>query len=297
MMWNVWDLHQVRAGGQVAGVGLSNVSAAGYSRQPDSPNALRLSTQHGHYGRKNDFSQSLRGQIMQDQHPHGRHNHEQDANNNSSSSNSSYRTKAAEAVLTDEYGNAFSGAHVLARLVEAGKMLGPKSWVGLTRAFQQASLGSSSGLTRNEFAAVLEAFGLGVSPKELQLIFQSFDADNDGHISYNEFMHELRGSLTGQRHSVVDRAWERIDQYNRGRVPLADLCRAFNPLADARVKNGDISPSKAVQEFMTTFDFGDSDEWVLKNDFVEYYTSISPTIDDNGVFTLMVWNTWLGARR
>ena len=59
MMWNVWDLHQVRAGGQVAGVGLSNVSAAGYSRQPDSPNALRLSTQHGHYGRKNDFSQSM----------------------------------------------------------------------------------------------------------------------------------------------------------------------------------------------------------------------------------------------
>ena len=178
-MWNVWDLHQVRAGGQVAGVGLSNLSAAGYSRQPDSPNALRLSTQHGHYGRKNDFSQSLRGQMMQDQQqPHERHNHEQDAN----SSSSSYRTKAAEAVLTDEYGNAFSGAHVLARLVEAGKMLGPKSWVGLTRAFQQASSGSSSGLTRNKFAAVLEAFGLGVSPKELQLIFQSFDADNDGHI-------------------------------------------------------------------------------------------------------------------
>ena len=175
-------------------------------------------------------------------------------------------------------------------------MLGPKSWVGLTRAFQQASAGGG-GLTRNEFAAVLEAFGLGVSPKELQLIFQSFDADSDGHISYGEFMHELRGSLTGQRHSVVSRAWEKIDQYNRGRVSLADLCRAFNPLAEARVKNGDITPSQAVQEFMATFDFGDSEEWVLKNDFMEYYTSISPTIDDNGVFTLMVWNTWLGARR
>ena len=25
MMWNVWDLHQVRAGGQVAGVGLGKV--------------------------------------------------------------------------------------------------------------------------------------------------------------------------------------------------------------------------------------------------------------------------------
>ncbi len=60
--------------------------------------------------------------------------------------------------------------------------------MGLTRAFQQASTDTHNGqgeggLSPQEFATVLEAFGLGVSSKELTLIFQSFDADGDGLIS------------------------------------------------------------------------------------------------------------------
>ena len=43
-------------------------------------------------------------------------------------------------------------------------------------------------------------------------------------------MKELRGELTGQRLSVVQRAWENIDTFTRGKVQLEDLCRTFNPL-------------------------------------------------------------------
>jgi Ca2+-binding EF-hand superfamily protein len=300
MMWNVWDLHEVRAGGQVAGVGLS---AAGFSRAPDSPNAVNLSSTHGHYGRNNQFSGSLRGQIMMDQHPMRQMKlvHEQRGSAGGGGGQSSYRQTAARTILHDEYGNVYSGQHVLARLNEAGKMLGPKSWIGLTRAFQQASVGSgggggdSGGLSPPEFSAVLEAFGLGVSEKELKLIFDDFDADGDGNISYNEFMHVLRGELTGTRAAVVKRAWEKIDQSRQTRVVLADLTKAFNPLADARVKNGDMTPAQAVQEFMTTFDFNDSDGWITSQDFFEYYTSVSATVDDDNVFSLMVWNSWLSS--
>ena len=174
-------------------------------------------------------------------------------------------------------------------------------------------------------------------------------------------MKELRGELTGQRLSVVQRAWENIDTFTRGKVQLEDLCRTFNPLgkgidflvlfflcvlipvvltyfvcflfqkrfrvlfvffqpilyhvrmhmpgpADHRVKNGDLSPSQAVQDFMSTFDFGEQQYcatigrpveggFVSQRDFMEYYTSVSPTIEDDNVFTLMVWNSWLSSRR
>jgi hypothetical protein len=170
-------------------------------------------------------------------------------------------------------------------------------------------------------------------------------------------MKELRGELTGQRLSVVQRAWEKIDTFTRGKVQLEDLCRTFNPLgkgidflvlfflcvlipvvltyfvcflfqktiscfiffvydvrmhmpgpADHRVKNGDLSPSQAVQDFMSTFEFGEQQYcatigrpveggFVSQRDFMEYYTSVSPTIEDDNVFTLMVWNSWLSSRR
>ena len=78
--------------------------------------------------------------------------------------------------------------------------------------------------------------------------------------------------------------------------------------ADHRVKNGDLSPSQAVQDFMSTFDFGEQQYcatigrpveggFVSQRDFMEYYTSVSPTIEDDNVFTLMVWNSWLSSRR
>jgi hypothetical protein len=111
----------------------------------------------------------------------------------------------------------------------------------------------------------------------------------------------IGGELTGQRLAVVERAWGNIDQYNQSRVSLSDLCKRFNPLADTKVKNGDLTPAHAVQKFMSTFDFGDTKKGdgglVTKSDFIEYYTSVSPTIDEDNVFSLMVWNSWLSLRR
>jgi hypothetical protein len=100
---------------------------------------------------------------------------------------------------------------------------------------------------------------------------------------------------------VVERAWGNIDQYNQLRVSLSDLCKRFNPLADAKVQNGDLTPAQAVQNFMSTFDFGDTKKGdgglVTKRDFIEYYTSVSPAVDEDNVFSLMVWNSWLSSRR
>ena len=287
LMWNVWNLSEMRAGGQVAGVG---VKAAGYSRTPDSPNAILHKTR---YGRHNDFSESLTARIMEN-HRYT-HNAVRAADDTSGAgANTDLHTKFSY-TLKDEYGNEFSGKHVVARLVAAGKLLGPKSWVGLTRAFKQAS--PSGGLNREEFAAVLGAFGLGVSPKEVELIFRAFDANNDGSISYDEFMGELRGELHGQRLATVRKAFDRVDARGAGRVPLSEISRAFNAHADQRVVNGDMSAAQAVQEFMSTFDFEDQEGWVSWHEFLEYYTCVSATIDNDSVFTLMVWNTWLGRAR
>ncbi len=286
-MWNVWDLSEMRAGAQVAGVGLK---AAGFSKTPDSPNAIH---HKAHYGRRNDFSQSLTTTIMEN-HRHTHNAIRAADDDGGAGSNTELHTKFTYR-LRDEYGNEFSGQHVLARLVAAGKLLGPRSWVGLTRAFKQAS--PSGGLNREEFAAVLSAFGLSVSPKEVELIFRAFDANNDGSISYDEFMSELRGELRGQRLATVQKAFDRIDARGAGRVPLSEISRAFNAHADQRVVNGDISPAQAVQDFMSTFDFEDSEGLVSWRDFLEYYTCVSATVESDSVFTLMVWNTWLGRAR
>ena len=79
-------------------------------------------------------------------------------------------------------------------------------------------------------------------------------------------------------------------------MSLDDLCRAYNAKADHRVLNGDMSAGQAVREFMDTFEFNSS-MWITFEDFKEYYTSISATIPDDSVFSLMIWQVWLSGKR
>ena len=290
-MWNVWNLAEVRAGGQVAGVGRGNtVHAAGYSRPADTPNsvAMREQAMASSHARRNQFT------------PLGdtgsRHSNSQfGAMSPLAKKIFQANSRVSKYTMHDEFGNEFSGAHVMARLNEAGKLLGRKSWIGLSRAFRLAA--PTGGLTPEVFSAVLKDFGLGISDKELQLIFKSFDDDGNGRISYDEFMRELRGALTGERMSVVRRAFSAIDRGSMGKVSLDDLCRAYNAKADHRVLNGDMTTGQAVKEFMDTFDFNSSSAWITFEDFLEYYTSISATISDDSVFSLMIWQVWLSGKR
>lgn len=288
-MWNVWNLAEVRAGAQVAGIG-RGMPRAGYSRPADTPNsvAMRRSAASKNYARRDDFTQSLAGSsISKSAHFGGM----------SPLAKKIYQANSRPSLYTmkDEFGNEFSGAHVMARLHEAGKILGSRSWIGLSRALRLAA--PSGGLTPESFSGVLREFGLGVSDKELQLLFKSFDSDGNGRISYREFMNELRGSLTGDRLNLVKRAFDAIDHGNTGKVALDDLCRAYNAKADQRVLNGDMTPGQAVKEFMNTFEFNSSSTWITFEDFLEYYTSISATMQEDSAFSLMIWQCWLSGKR
>ena len=192
-MWKVWNLAEVRAGGQVAGVGRGNVvQAAGYSRPADTPNsqAMRQNATMNNHARRNHFT-PLGGEASRQS------NSKFDAMSPLAKRIFQANSRVSKYTLHDEYGNEFSGVHVMARLHEAGKLLGPKSWIGLSRAFRLAA--PSGGLTPELFSAVLKDFGLGISDKELQLIYKTFDKNGNGRISHEEFMEELRGKLTGER--------------------------------------------------------------------------------------------------
>ena len=114
-----------------------------------------------------------------------------------------------------------------------------------------------------------------------------------GRISHHEFMNELRGHLTGDRLNLVKRAFSAIDRRSEGKVALDELCRAYNARADQRVLNGDITSGQAVKEFMDTFEFNSSSSWITFEDFLEYYTSISATVQEDSAFSLMIWQCWL----
>jgi Ca2+-binding EF-hand superfamily protein len=70
----------------------------------------------------------------------------------------------------------------------------------------------SKRLSRKEFKQGVVAFGMTeLSEKDLELLFQCFEKDENDTIDFDEFFRRLRPSLKQSRESTVNEAFDKMD--------------------------------------------------------------------------------------
>ncbi len=78
-------------------------------------------------------------------------------------------------------------------------------------------------LDRFEFQWGLKEHGVDLSPSEFERIFKFFDKNNEGRISYDDFLYGLRGELNGRRKALVKLAFGKLDKQGKGFITTADI--------------------------------------------------------------------------
>ena len=78
-------------------------------------------------------------------------------------------------------------------------------------------------MDRNEFMWGLRENGHTLSPSEFERIFKYFDKNNDGKISYDEFLRGIRGDMNQRRLALVKLAYNKLDRDHSGMVDLNDI--------------------------------------------------------------------------
>lgn len=73
---------------------------------------------------------------------------------------------------------------------------------------------------RNEFMWGLRENGHKLSPSEFERIFKYFDKNNDGRITYDEFLRGVRGDMNGGRLVFVKMAFDKMDKDKSGVIDL-----------------------------------------------------------------------------
>lgn len=96
---------------------------------------------------------------------------------------------------------------VLAKMQNTLKNRGAHGIRGLSMIFQRMDNSGDKMLDRSEFAWGLKENGHDLSPAEFERIFKYFDKNNDGRISYDEFLRALSGDLSEKRRSLISRAF------------------------------------------------------------------------------------------
>ena len=158
---------------------------------------------------------------------------------------------------------------------------------------------SSGYLDRNEFNKALKDYRVTVTPEEAKKLYSIFDINQDGQISYDEFLRGVVGEMNQPRRNLVKRAFDKLDRNKNGVVELDDIKGVYNAKYHPDVKLGKKTEEEVLSEFLDTFEMHYSlshpnsrDKKITFDEFIEYYNNVSMSIEDDRYFELMMTNAW-----
>ena len=176
---------------------------------------------------------------------------------------------------------------------------GARGILGLARQFKIMDDNESKTLEYDEFSKALRDFRVEIEEEAARRLFAYFDADRNGCIGYDEFMHRLKGELNEPRKALISQAFAKLDRNGNGVVEIDDIKSVYNATTHPDVRIGKKTEDEVLCEFLDTFESHHAmynedtrDHRVTIEEFMEYYSNISASIDDDRYFELMMKNSW-----
>lgn len=131
---------------------------------------------------------------------------------------------------------------------------GARGILGLKRVFKIMDDDNSGYLDIYEWNKALKDYRVSVTPDEAKKLFQIFDMNGDGNISYDEFLRQVIGEMNQNRQRLVKRAFEKLDKNGNGIVELDDIRGVYNAKNHPDVKLGKKTEDEVLAEFLDTFE-------------------------------------------
>jgi len=162
---------------------------------------------------------------------------------------------------------------------------------GLTRTLRIMDTGHEKCLDRSGVLNGFKTLGLKLTSHDIEDIFSYFDRDKNGVIDIDEFLIGLRGELNTRRSSLVMLAFNQLDRTQDGAITFEDIETFYDVTQHPDFISGAKKKRQILDEFLNNFD-RNNDATISSEEFLDYYKSVSCSIDDDDYFELMIRNAW-----
>lgn len=164
---------------------------------------------------------------------------------------------------------------------------------GLSRLFKIMDDSKDHRLDFDEFRKGVSEYGFNYSKAEYQELFNAFDENHSGFIDFDEFLERLRPPMNKSRTDLIIKAYNKLDKNGDGKVTVQDLKGVYNVSKHPKFLNGEWSEDQILRKFLDTFDTkGQEDGVITREEFINYYASVSASIDNDAYFDLMMRSNW-----
>lgn len=192
------------------------------------------------------------------------------------------------------------GSGPLLKFREAIARRGVRGIMSLRRSFMIADDNNDKTIDANEFKKLIKDYRIQVEEKDIKSLFNEFDSDRSGSISYDEFLRGVIGEMNEFRMNLAKRAFKIMDKDGSGQIDISDLKGVYNAKFHPDVKSGKKTEDEVLAEFLDTFEYHfnllnsnkSKDRSISMEEWIEYYNNISMSIDEDPYFELMMKNAW-----
>jgi Ca2+-binding EF-hand superfamily protein len=102
----------------------------------------------------------------------------------------------------------------------------------------------------------------------------------------------LRGQLSDARKKVIHGAFDKLDVTKDGKVKLEDIAKIYDVSRHPEIISGKKSAEEVFVEFMAQWDTQSRDGTVTFEEFCDYYSDVSASIEDDDYFIAMIKSAW-----
>ncbi|XP_032076118.1 calcyphosin [Thamnophis elegans] len=164
---------------------------------------------------------------------------------------------------------------------------------GLGRFFRIMDDNGSKSLDLEEFVKGLQDAGVPLERGEAEEIFSFCDKNKNGTLDFTEFLQALRPPMSNTRKEIIAKAFQKLDRTGDGLVTVEDLHGVYNSRSHPKFKSGEWTEDQVFSAFLESFDSPDDKDGKITNEeFLNYYSGVSASIDSDEYFVDMMKAAW-----